>query len=82
MERTKRSYALALALCMALALTAMVSAEETAFSDVDGDAPYAAAVRWAAENGYVTGYGSGRFGADDPVTRAQTAAMLARFLER
>ena len=78
MERTKRSYALALALCMALALTAMVSAEETAFSDVDGDAPYAAAVRWAAENGYVTGYGSGRFGADDPVTRAQMAAIFHR----
>nr|WP_326165599.1 flavodoxin [uncultured Oscillibacter sp.] len=78
MERTKRSYALALALCMALALTAMVSAEETAFSDVDGDAPYAAAVRWAAENGYVTGYGNGRFGADDPVTRAQMAAIFHR----
>ena len=49
------------------------------FYDVSEDAYYADAVRWAASLGIVTGYGDGRFGADDLVTREQTAVMLFRF---
>lgn len=48
------------------------------FSDVAQDAPYAEAVRWAAGEALVTGYGDGRFGPDDPVTREQLAVILWR----
>lgn len=78
MNAMKRFYAAALVLCMTLALTAAVFAAETAFSDVDESAPYAGAVRWAAENGYVNGYSDGRFGVGDNVTRAQMAAIFHR----
>ncbi len=49
------------------------------FSDVATDAYYHSAVVWASANGYITGYGNGRFGADDPVTREQFAAILWRY---
>ena len=49
------------------------------FSDVASDAYYASAVAWASANGIVTGYGSGRFGSNDPVSRAQIAAILWRY---
>lgn len=48
------------------------------FSDVDQDAPYAEAVRWAASEKLMSGYGGGRFGPDDPVTREQLAVILWR----
>lgn len=37
------------------------------------------AVSWAAGAQIVNGYGNGRFGPDDPVTREQTAAILYRY---
>ena len=49
------------------------------FSDVPSDMYYAAAVRWAADNGYVSGYGNGKFGPNDPVTREQIAAILYKY---
>lgn len=49
------------------------------FNDVDGGAYYAEAVRWAASLGIAGGYGDGRFGTNDFVTREQVAAMLYRF---
>ena len=51
----------------------------TDFTDVAGDAYYAEAVRWAASEGIVGGYGGGLFGADDAVTREQLAAILYRY---
>ena len=48
------------------------------FSDVAQDAAYAEAVRWAASEGLMSGYGDGRFGSDDPVTREQLAVILWR----
>ena len=36
----------------------------------------------AAENGWVAGYGDGRFGPDDNITRAQAIALLNRVLAR
>ncbi|MDR2132606.1 MAG: S8 family serine peptidase [Clostridiales Family XIII bacterium] len=47
-----------------------------AFSDVETGQWYADAVAWASANGIALGYGDGRFGTDDPVTREQLAAML------
>lgn len=48
------------------------------FSDVAQDASCAEAVRWAASEGLMSGYGDGRFGPDDPVTREQLAVILWR----
>lgn len=49
------------------------------FTDVAGDAYYAEAVRWAASEGIVGGYGGGLFGSDDAVTREQLAVILYRY---
>lgn len=49
------------------------------FNDVDSGAYYAEAVRWAASLGIAGGYGDGRFGTNDFVTREQVAALLHRF---
>ena len=50
-----------------------------AFSDVAADAYCADAVRWAAEQGVVTGYADGSFHPNATVTREQMAAILFRF---
>jgi hypothetical protein len=52
------------------------AASAAPFSDVQSGQWYAEAAAWARANGVVSGYGDGRFGADDPVTREQIAAML------
>ena len=49
------------------------------FTDVPANAWYSGAVSWASENGIVTGYHDGRFGADDPITREQLATILWRY---
>ena len=51
----------------------------SAFTDADSGMWYGKAVTWAAANGIVNGYGSGRFGPNDPVTREQLAAILYRY---
>ncbi len=50
-----------------------------AFTDVAADAWYADAVGWASSEGIVDGYGDGRFGPDDALTREQLAAILYRY---
>ena len=54
---------------------------ETGFADVADSAYYAKAVAWAAEKGIVAGYGDGRFGPDDPITREQMTAILYRYAQ-
>lgn len=52
------------------------------FADVSDRDWYAAAVRWAAANGIVNGYGgdrAGQFGPDDDVTREQLVTILRRY---
>ena len=51
------------------------------FEDVEMHGDLALAVRWAVSEGIVTGYGGGRFGPDDPVTREQMAVMLYRYAQ-
>lgn len=71
--------AFAALLCLTISLTVPAGAVEyTGFSDVDSGAVYAEAIRWAADRGYISGYPDGRFGVNDPVTRAQTAAIFYR----
>ncbi|WP_294510568.1 S-layer homology domain-containing protein [uncultured Intestinimonas sp.] len=50
-----------------------------AFTDVSGGDWFASGVAWASANGIVTGYGDGRFGPSDPITREQMAAILYRY---
>lgn len=49
------------------------------YGDVSGGAWYSEAVRWATSQGIVSGYGNGRFGPNDPITREQLAVMLWRY---
>ncbi|MBO7666944.1 MAG: S-layer homology domain-containing protein, partial [Firmicutes bacterium] len=51
------------------------------FYDVVPGSYYAPYVDWAAANGVVSGYGDGRFGPDDPVTREQMGTIMASFLQ-
>ena len=55
-------------------------AESTAsFTDVPADEWYSDAVSWAAQEGIVNGYGNGKFGPQDSITRQQFAAILYRY---
>lgn len=49
------------------------------FTDVADSQYYAKAVAWASANGVVSGYGNGRFGPDDSVTREQLALIFRSF---
>jgi len=52
-----------------------------AFTDVQDGEWYTESVEWAAANGIVNGYGNGKFGPTDEVTREQLAAILYRYAE-
>lgn len=52
----------------------------TEFSDVLTGAWYTAYVNWAVAMGVASGYGDGKFGPDDQITREQMAVMLDKFL--
>ena len=49
------------------------------FTDVDGGAWYAEAVRWAASEGIVEGVSASEFAPDAEITREQLAAILWRY---
>ena len=57
------------------------STSAASFTDVASSAYYANAVAWANANGIVSGYGSGKFGPNDKVTREQLAAILYRYAQ-
>jgi len=49
------------------------------FTDVPDEEWYTSAIMWAFDNGVITGYGNGRFGPGDRITREQLSVMLHRF---
>ena len=49
------------------------------FNDVAAGLWYSEAVAWAAANGVVSGYGDGRFGPGDNITREQLAVILNNY---
>ena len=56
--------------------------KELHFTDAGEASGYALeALRWAAENGVLNGYGDGRLDPKGLATRAQVAQMLKNFLE-
>lgn len=52
------------------------------YDDVPADTWYTEAVRWATSEGIVSGYGNGKYGPNDPITREQFAVMLYRYEKR
>ena len=61
-----------------------VKGGETLHTDVTGytiPASGTLAVAWCTEQGVLYGYGGGKFGPEDPVTREQLAAMLYRYVQ-
>ena len=54
-------------------------AGKTEFSDVAADKWYTNGTAWAVSNKIVSGYGNGRFGPDDAVTREQMAVIMYNF---
>ena len=51
------------------------------FTDVPAGQWYTSPIAWAAANGIVGGYGDGRFGPNDTITREQMAAILYRYAQ-
>ena len=51
------------------------------FDDVASNAWYSNAVMWAEKNNLVTGYGNGKFGPENNITREQLAAILYRYAQ-
>lgn len=51
------------------------------FDDVEPGSYYEAAITWAADNDIVNGYGNGKFGPEDMITREQLAAIIFRFAQ-
>lgn len=52
------------------------------FEDVVSGAYYFYGVTWAQKNESAKGYGSGKFGPQDNISREQTAAILYRYAQR
>ena len=56
-----------------------VTRGSTDFTDVELGRWYTKAVAWAASKDIVNGYGGGKFGPNDPVTREQLTTILYRY---
>lgn len=56
-----------------------VSAKPNPFRDVKFGTWYTKGVLWAQDAGIVTGYGNGKFGPNDSITREQLATILYRY---
>lgn len=59
---------------------AAVTDTNTGFSDVSAYQYYAPYIKWAADNGIVTGVGNGKFAPDADVDREQMCAIIIRYL--
>jgi len=51
------------------------------FEDAEADSWYTEAIRWAASNKIVEGYGGGKFGTSDDITREQMVTILYRYAQ-
>ena len=52
------------------------------YKDVDQEAWYAEAIRWANSEGLMDGYGNDRFGPNDTMTREQLVTVMYRYAQR
>lgn len=53
----------------------------TDFNDVDIDTWYGPYIAWASQNGIVSGYGNGKFGPADNISREQMAVLIMRYAD-
>jgi len=51
------------------------------FNDVVENKWYSNAVKWAAANGIINGYGNGKFGPEDNITRQDLAVIISRYAD-
>ena len=51
------------------------------FEDVVADQWYTEAIRWATSEKIVEGYGNGKFGTNDAITREQLVTILYRYAQ-
>ncbi len=51
----------------------------SSFTDVKSSDPAMAYIEWAVDNKIVFGYGNGKFGPNDPITREQMAVMMMNY---
>lgn len=51
------------------------------YTDVDGEQWYAEAIRWATSEKIMSGYGGGKFGPSDAMTREQLATIVYRYAQ-
>ncbi|GAB1476108.1 hypothetical protein MASR2M70_09400 [Bacillota bacterium] len=59
----------------------VAAAKSAGFDDVTAGAWYADYINWAVAQGIVSGYGDGRFGPNDKITREQMALMTDNFIK-
>jgi hypothetical protein len=63
-----------------LSAVTLTESIDNAFTDITGNV-HEAAILWVAGEGIATGFGDGRFGPNDDVTRGQMATFLSRALD-
>lgn len=51
------------------------------FKDVESEAWYSNAVLWSSANHIINGYGNGKYGPNDPITREQVVTVFYRYAE-
>lgn len=80
MKNLRRFFSLALAMSMLLVLnmTALAAVDDTGFADVASDAWYAGAVRYARENGLMSGTSATQFSPNEPTDLAMLVTILHR----
>lgn len=59
---------------------ATVNNNAAPFDDVPAGKWYSGAVKWAVDSGIIGGYGDGKFGPNDPITREQMCSIIERFI--
>ena len=59
----------------------IVTMSTHAFTDCNYDDYFGKYVDWASEKGIIVGYGKGKFGPNDMITREQMAAIIYRFAD-
>lgn len=80
MKSLKKLIAFAVSFALVFGAMAVGFAATTPFTDVKDDAPYASAVARLVALDITKGVGDGKFGVDQPVTRAQMVTFVNRML--
>ena len=80
-RRGKATVGLVMVLMVVGVASLAVGQAEQRFSDVPVDDPNRTAIEWAADAGLTVGYGDGRFGPDNAMSRSQAVTFMERFFD-